>query len=397
MQLIEGTIRSYDWGSRTAIAELTGRPSPTDHPEAEMWFGAHHAAPSMVMSEDVTLDQFIDANPERQLGEGYQSLPFLLKLLAADKALSLQAHPSKAQAETGFAAEDAAGVHQTAYERSYKDDNHKPELVVALTQFDALAGFRSVEKITEILRVLDLPELQSYAGILGSGDAAADIRSLFTTWVTLPQSFMDELLAVVVPRCEFLLDANSAQLSDWIKPSLETVVTLAEQFPGDSGVLCSLLLNRLRLQPGEGLYLDAGQLHAYLGGTAVEIMANSDNVLRSGLTSKHVDVPELMKVLTFEQLEDPSLTANELGIFETPAPDFCLRRMEQGQETTVTGPAIVLSVGNGGVVVTSGHGCRETDLASGGAVWVSNEDQGTRVAVRAEGSLAFIATVGGNE
>ena len=393
MHLIEGTIRSYDWGSHTALAQLTGRPLPTDHPEAEMWFGAHPAAPSLVVSEESTLDQFLETDPT-QLGEAHKSLPFLLKFLAADKALSLQAHPSKAEAEEGFAAENAAGVPLNAFDRSYKDDNHKPELVVALTPFDALSGFRAVASTVELLRALELPELDSFIAMLGSGDDAADIRGLFTTWVTLPQDFMSELLQAVVARCEQLIDATPDSLSPWIIPSLETVLTLSRQFPGDSGVLCSLLLNHVRLQPGEALYLDAGQLHAYLNGTAVEIMANSDNVLRSGLTSKHVDVPELMKVMTFSPLENPVLEADAEGFYDTPAPDFRLRRIPAGRRGTVEGPAIILSVGQAGVVLRSDEPRREIALASGRAVWVGAKSSPVEVAVEAEDSLAFIATVG---
>lgn len=392
MQLIEGSVRSYAWGSRSALAELTGRPFPTEHPEAEVWFGAHPAAPSTVVSEDVALDEFIAAEPKQQLGEDLadgEGLPFLLKLLAADKALSLQAHPSKAQAEEGFAAENAQGIALDAFDRNYKDANHKPELVVALSEFCALAGFRPVKQTRQLLALIGTPEIQPYADLLGSGDDAADIRGLFTTWVTLPQEVMAQLLSSVVARCGELLDTA---LDDWMVPSLQAVVTLAEQYPGDSGVLCSLLLNCITLRPGQALYLDAGQLHAYLGGVAVEIMANSDNVLRSGLTTKHIDVPELMKVLTFEPLSGPGLEPDAQGHYDTPAPDFQLQRLSDGQEATVHGPAIVLAVGSGTVQVTEAESQRPTDLASGHAVWVSHKTGDVRV--RVDGALGFIAAVG---
>lgn len=402
MQLIEGTIRSYDWGSRTALAELTGRAAPTDRPEAEMWFGAHPAAPSTVVSEGVALDRFIASDAERQLGAGRESLPFLLKLLAASRALSVQAHPSKAQAEAGFAAENVAGVPLDAFERNYKDDNHKPELVVALTPFSALAGFRPVADTVALLQALDLPELKVYIDTLASGDDEAALRQVFTEWVTLSSQDVDALVTAVVARCSsYSSDANPERLSEWMIPSLETVTRLAEDFPGDCGILCSLLLNFVRLQPGEALYLDAGQLHAYLGGTAVEIMANSDNVLRSGLTSKNVDVQELLCVLTFAPLSDPAIAADEGGVFNTPAPDFRLRRITAGNSAEVTGPAIVLSVRDAHsedpeaavLLRTEGDSC-ETDLASGHAVWVGAHSQPVRVEVRGENSQAFIATPG---
>lgn len=398
MQLIEGSVRSYAWGSRTALAELTGRPAPTDHPEAEIWFGAHPAAPSTVVSEDVTLDEFIAADPAAKVGAGYETLPFLLKLLAADKALSLQAHPTKEQAQEGFAAENAAGVPLDAFQRNYKDDNHKPELVVALTKFHALAGFRPVSRTLQLLEALDVPELASYLSLLGSGDDAADLRGLFTTWVSLPRDFVLPLIDAVVGRCRVLLsDATGCSVEEWMRPSLETVVTLSTEYPGDAGIICSLLLNRVTLQPGEGLYLDAGQLHAYLGGVGVEIMANSDNVLRSGLTTKHIDVAELMRVLRCEPLADPRLAADEDGVYQTPAPEFSLRRMVRGDVREVSGPAIVLSVG-AGVTVEQQLSGTVMDLGPGHAVWVAADADSVTVTVDNAASTgetaAFIATVG---
>ncbi|MBC2682105.1 mannose-6-phosphate isomerase, class I [Corynebacterium anserum] len=385
MQLIEGNVRSYAWGSRTKLADLTGRPSPTEHPEAEIWFGAHPAAPSTVVSEDVTLDQFIAADPVAQLGEGHETLPFLLKLLAADKALSLQAHPTKQQAEEGFAAENKQGVPLGAFQRNYKDDNHKPELVVALTDFEALAGFRPVKRTRELLKALDLPELAAHISLLGSGNDESDLRSIFTTWVSLPPDFVRPLIDAVVARCSELLDVSptkstASALEEWMVPSLKTVITLSEQYPGDTGILCSLLLNRVTLKPGQALYLDAGQLHAYLGGLAVEIMANSDNVLRSGLTTKHIDVPELMRVLTCQPLDDPCLNVDEHGVYVTPAPEFRLSRVVPSQKSRVEGPAIILSVGDG-VSVYSEEAESPLGLAPGRAVWVAASSDPVTVSV----------------
>lgn len=372
MQLIEGSIRSYAWGSHTVLSELSGRPSPTEHPEAEMWFGAHPAAPCTVVSEGVTLDQFIALAPETQVGQGRTQLPFLLKILAAQKALSLQAHPSKAQAEEGFAAENAAGIALDAFNRNYKDDNHKPELVVALSPFSALAGFRPVAKTRALLDLLDVPQLASFQHLLGSGIDAVDIRGIFTTWVALPQELIVELLPAVVTRCKQLIAFPPQGCEQWMRQSCQAVVTLAQQYPGDVGVLCSLLLNAVTLQPGQGLYVDAGQLHAYLEGTAIEIMANSDNVLRSGLTAKHIDVPELMKVVSFEPVEDPRLCADQDGMYHTAASDFALQRVTAGQSTTVTGPAIVLAVGKGTVTLHDASSRTPLDLGSGHAVWVAS-------------------------
>ncbi|MFZ2272541.1 mannose-6-phosphate isomerase, class I, partial [Corynebacterium variabile] len=177
--LIDGAVRHYAWGSRTALAELTGRPLPTEHPEAEMWFGAHPAAPSVVSGGSRTLLDVISGDPEGQLGADRSGdrLPFLIKLLAADQALSLQAHPTKQQAEEGFARENAEGVPLGASQRNYKDDNHKPELLVALTRFEALAGFRPLDRTRELLGALAVPDLAHTTAVLGSGDDAEDLRA----------------------------------------------------------------------------------------------------------------------------------------------------------------------------------------------------------------------------
>jgi len=397
--LIDGAVRHYAWGSRTALAELTGRPLPTEHPEAEMWFGAHPAAPSVVSGDSRTLLDVISGDPEGQLGADRSGdrLPFLIKLLAADQALSLQAHPTKQQAEEGFARENAEGVPLGASQRNYKDDNHKPELLVALTRFEALAGFRPLDRTRELLGALAVPDLAHTTAVLGSGDDAEDLRALVTTWLTLPAATKRELVAVTAPECRRLTaQVDAGEAPEWMRGPARVAGELAEQYPGDSGVLISLLLNHVVLEPGQALYLAAGKLHAYLGGTGVEIMANSDNVLRGGLTTKHIDVPELMRVMDFAPVIDPVCPRDADGRFDVPVPDFALREVDNGQVAPVAGPAVVL-VGAGGAELSGAEGSDSTGsaptrLRPGQAVWVPAAT-GRDLQVTSLGRV-FIATAG---
>lgn len=377
MDKLEGVIRAYPWGSRTLIPSLRGQQSPASRPEAELWYGAHPASPARLASTGEALDGVIAKDPEYQLGArvvaryGAQ-LPFLLKLLAAAEPLSLQAHPSKEQAVDGFARDNAAGIDLHAANRNYKDDNHKPELIVALTPFKAMAGFRPVAQTRELFAALDCPEADRYLTMLGAGgadgpdaaDDAASMRALFTTWITIPHdarvTLIDAIVAAAQPR--------SAQ-ADWIGGVCEVVCELNERYPGDIGVLGALLLNHVDLEPGQAVYLDAGQLHAYVRGLGVEIMANSDNVLRGGLTSKYVDIPELLRVLDFRCLDDPRVQAVD-GEYPVPIDEFRLNRLEvtaDGVTVDHDGPSIVM--------VTEGSlQAGDVQLQPGDAVWIPAGD-----------------------
>lgn len=336
MRLLDGVVRPYAWGSRTAIAALRGMPTPSAHPEAELWFGAHPAAPAIVRDDarENTLLEVIDADPRAELGtlcaERYDGrLPFLMKILAAEEPLSLQAHPSLQQAKEGFARENERGIDVGAPDRNYRDENHKPELVVALSEFHALAGFRDVRETVDLLRVLQVPELDSHLGMIAGQPDSQGLRALFTTWITLPESALSTLIPAVLAGAIRYLESGQ----DRFAAEARTVLEIGENYPLDPGVLAVLLLNRVTLAPGEGLYLPAGNLHAYLWGTAVEVMANSDNVLRGGLTPKHVDVPELLRVLDFTPVAPgdiaPSIhTLNSELIYQTPAAEFRLSKVE---------------------------------------------------------------------
>lgn len=388
MRLLDGVVRPYAWGSRTSLASLRGLPTPSAHPEAELWFGAHPAAPAMAHdgASSATLLDVIEADPEGQLGahcvHRYGGrLPFLLKVLAAEEPLSLQAHPSLEQAKDGFARENARGVELTASDRNYRDDNHKPELVVALTDFDALAGFRNIEDTVELLKVLQVPELDRHLGMLAGQPDSQGLRALFTTWITLPESALSTLIPAVLSGAIRYLESGETRFS----AEARTVLEIGENYPTDPGVLAVLLLNRVSLSPGQGLFLPAGNLHAYLWGTAVEVMANSDNVLRGGLTPKHVDVPELLRVLDFSPVSVADIaptmhTLNAELIYQTPATEFRLSKVEL-DGTGMRRPSSILFDVPGPQILLCTSGSIElrgpsTHLVvpQGSAVWLGDDD-----------------------
>ena len=393
MEHLEGALRPYPWGSHTLIAQLRGEPSPSPQPQAELWFGAHPAAPATVNGQG--LDDAIAADPAAALGKRVQDahgdqLPFLVKLLAAAAPLSIQAHPSLEQAKEGFARENAEGIELNSPNRNYKDPNHKPELIVALTEFRALAGFRPVPDTAAFFAELSSPELDRYATLLPT-DGEGDLRALFTTLISLPHQPRVELIESVKRAAAELVDKRNAP--EWMVEAAEVYLELNQTYPGDVGVLAALLLNVLTLAPGEAAFLRAGQLHAYLSGLGVEVMANSDNVLRGGLTTKHVDVPELVKVLDFDTLENPraEAVASNGGVeFQLPVDSFAVRMhaLDDGDTLAVDedGPAIVLCTagevrGADGFVLTQGNGA-----------WVPASEAATEITAAGK-SQVFVATV----
>lgn len=384
MQQLTGVLRAYPWGSRTLIPQLRGLPAPSDRPEAELWFGAHPAGPSTIDGRPLT--EIIAEDPAAALGPRVREqfgdrLPFLLKLLAAAEPLSLQAHPSAEQAREGFARENDQGIALNASNRNYKDSSHKPELIVALSEFHAMIGFRPLELTRELFAALSCPELDRYLTILDPFNESDSLRGLFTTWISIPAQARQELIDAVVTAA-----STNLQRGDWISNVLVNVLELQERYPGDIGVLGALLLNHVRMYPGEGIYLDAGQLHAYVRGLGVEIMANSDNVLRGGLTSKYVDVPELVRVLEFSSLSDLGVYREE-GVYLTPAPEFQLTCREVSQDSPWTidhdGPAIAMCTA--GTVELGGM-----TLNPGDAVWIPASDPAATAG--GAGGQLFLAT-----
>ncbi|MGO9655288.1 mannose-6-phosphate isomerase, class I [Mycobacterium sp.] len=407
MQLLRGAIRTYAWGSRTAIAEFTGRPVPAAHPEAELWLGANPGDPAWLENPDgeVSLLQALAADPEGQLGSVTRArfgdvLPFLVKVLAADEPLSLQAHPSAEQAAEGYLREERLGIPVTSPVRNYRDGSHKPELLVALQQFEALAGFRPAARTIELLRALAVSDLDPYIDLLNDQSDADGLRALFTTWITAPQPDIDVLVSAVLDGAIHYVSCGAKEFAAEAK----TVLELGERYPDDAGVLAALLLNRITLDPGEGIFLSAGNLHAYLRGVGLEVMANSDNVLRGGLTPKHVDVPELLRVLNFTPTPESQLRApthrDGLGlIYDTPADEFAASMLTLGDDqlghevdapSRHDGPQILLCT-EGSTTVSGKSGA--VQLTRGAAAWVAADDGPIRL-IAHEPTKIFRATVG---
>ena len=346
MERLTGAVKNYAWGSTTLLAELQNAAPSTD-PEAEIWYGAHPGASTM-RSDGSSLLECIEANPVKMLGQPIVDrfgprLPFLLKLLAADSPLSIQAHPSLEQAKAGFAAEEAAGIDRDDPSRSFRDDNHKPELICALTPFEALVGFRDPAETAHFYEAIGVN------GHLSQTLTEQGPKSVVTQLLSTTTDMGHECGRIVAQ----LIEAASAYTGTEWAAECALIGRLADDYPGDPGVAVASLLNYLTLQPGEALYLGAGNMHAYVSGLAIEIMANSDNVLRGGLTPKHIDVPNLLEVVIPDALEPELVPVDEHGRYLTPAPEFALRRLQPETQPELEGPCIVLCT-SGSITVTQG-------------------------------------------
>ncbi|GID96031.1 mannose-6-phosphate isomerase, class I [Amorphoplanes digitatis] len=389
---LRGVVRPYAWGSRTSIAELQGRPSPSETPEAELWLGAHPGDPSTVTGPDgpVSLATLIEDDPKGQLGadvvdEFGARLPYLMKVLAAAAPLSLQAHPDADYAKRAYAAQEA----DPEAPRNYTDAHHKPEMLVALTPFDALCGFRAPDVSAALLADLNIPRLAPVVAALRAGPAG--LRDAVRALLTWPAADRPALIDEVVAAARSAVPATRGH---------ELAIDLAGHYPGDPGVLVALLLNHVRLAPGEAIWMPAGNLHAYLRGTGIEIMAASDNVLRGGLTPKRVDVEELLRVLRFEVLDDPILPATEVApgvrTWQVPVREFALYRMTLTPTTPPlrlpgTGPRIVLGT-RGDVFVAEAIDGTPAEVVPGTAAYVPAQTGPATVAGVGEIFVACPAT-----
>ncbi|RZT58065.1 mannose-6-phosphate isomerase type 1 [Microcella alkaliphila] len=372
---IANTPRDYAWGSTTAIAELLGT-APSGGPEAEYWLGDHPASPAVVVDRPAVGRTLAEVTASLPGGR----LPFLMKVLAAAEPLSLQAHPTPAQAVEGFTRENQEGIALDDPRRSYKDDRHKPELIYALSDpFIALSGFRPVVDTRSELAAIDDPCVLDLLDRLGGDGALADT----VAWMLSGAPEIDRLVSALTNR------AGVAHPDD-PHGTWATVRRLAAHYPGDPGIAISTLMNTVVLRPGEALYLPAGNLHSYQEGLGIEVMAASDNVIRGGLTPKHVDVAELLSVLDARPLPaprlEPHVTQPGFSVFRPDVPDFALTVVEgealgdgvliggegpsillcldgqvsvDGQQTVTRGDALYLSAGpyevggSGKVVVAS--------------------------------------------
>lgn len=354
--LLEGVVQHYAWGGIHYIPDLLKQENPQQEPCAELWLGAHPRGMAQVHlpGEDVfPLQDLIEQNPEGILGAATaqrfaNQIPYLLKVLDVAKMLSIQAHPNKAEAERGFAAENAAGIALNAFDRNFKDDNHKPEMMTALTDFWLLHGFATLDKVRQNLE--NTPELRE---LLAHFDEKS-IQPLYTYVMKMPQEAIDQLLAPLAERLLPQFEAGSLPKSSadyWAARALRDF-----QLPNgayDRGVISIYLMNVVNVQRGQGIFQDAGVLHAYLEGVNVELMANSDNVFRGGLTDKFVDVDTLIQHLNFEPVVPHVFTgeviSDTLIQFKTPAPDFelSLIRLDTGKKHEVNsskGPEILLII-----------------------------------------------------
>lgn len=381
MHRLTPTIQTYAWGSTTELPERLGVDA-TGGPMAEAWFGAHPNAPSVLHLPDGgrTLTGALADDPVSTLGDDVTgrfgpTLPYLLKVIAAQSPLSLQVHPQKERAVGGYVREDAVGIPLDAPERSFRDRNHKPELLYALTRFEAMCGFRAPRRLSELLDGLETRIAEQLRGILRAQPSVGGIETAFT-WLLRPDSRpsagdVGEFAAACAAR---LANGSPSPRAD------RTVVRLQEAYPGDPGVVTSLLLNPVTLHPGEALFVPAGGVHAYLAGTGVEIMASSDNVLRAGLTPKHVDVEELLRNVDYVAAPPiriaPERFHGATKVFYAPVDDFELSVTEvvdgASHPLPGRGPRILLCLDGTVTAATADDG--ELELTRGQAAFVPAVD-----------------------
>lgn len=353
---LKNEIQDYPWGSYSFIQDLLGF-ERTDTPWAELWMGAHPKAPSKVQinEEWQPLDKLINQYPEEILGHQTaqrfnNTLPYLFKVLAAEKPLSIQAHPNREQARNGFDRENHEGIPLTAPHRNFKDDRHKPECICALTPFWAMEGFRPINEMVALLSVACPDSLADAIEFLKQKPNSNGLQRFFEALMTLPEKKMQQVIDETAANA--VTNRTQREEFRWIK-------TLYELYPEDVGILSPILLNLVCLKPGEALFLNSGEMHAYLNGTAIEIMANSDNVLRGGLTTKHVDVEELMRVLNFQPHALDILSPRERlaceKMYPTPAEEFSLSVIHVNENCThhtdkIFGPEILLCTQGAGKI-----------------------------------------------
>ncbi|PHI20799.1 mannose-6-phosphate isomerase, class I [Lewinellaceae bacterium SD302] len=378
---LKGTIQDYAWGGQDFLASFTGREKPDDAPWAELWLGAHPKGPAETPAG--SLEELIANAPGYWLGEAGAKewngqLPFLLKVLDVQKMLSIQVHPTKTAAEIGFAEEERSGPTRNAPNRNYRDANHKPELGVAVTDFYLLHGFKTDEELRRVFQVVpgwaDLQQVYYLHGIQG----------LYRYVMKAEQSTVNEWLAPLAEKLEGG-DYQSSSADHWAQRAFKRYTKNGNY---DRGIFSIYWLNLVHLRPGEGIFQDAGILHAYLQGVCIELMANSDNVLRGGLTPKHIDVPELVKQLDYKHIHPriikPVAQNNKWQYYPTPAPDFKLYtlNLNAGESVEVADSQVAIylvfegSLSVGGKDFTSGKsfivpaGFQQTITAGVGGVTI---------------------------
>ena len=417
MHVVTGQVQHYDWGTIAEIPRLLGVESD-GRPWAEYWLGAHPKAPSLLADDcDINgadradggqpLDRWLAEHPD-QLGQASREvfgdrLSFLLKILSAEQPLSIQAHPSRTQAQMGFAQENAAGVPIDDPRRLYRDDWPKPEMIVALTEFHALYGFRDPHESRRMLSVFDA--VDGFPGLVAplEDPGSEGIAAVLTSCLQPDEQNRRVIAGMIAAAHDLVQGHDPASMQEDAPQLARTAVELDRAYPGDPSILAALLMNRVHLRPGESLFLGAGTMHAYLHGTGIEIMASSDNVLRGGLTSKHIDVPALLAhadlTATCVQPECPRQLPGGLQHYRTPFPEFTLWRLGERVETDLpaTGLGRILLVLDGRMSLITSAGVTSTDTSAevtqvraGQAVWISAGQQ-----VHVTGSaVGFLAAPG---
>ena len=404
MEQLTCVTRDYAWGSTSLIPRFLGTPAD-GRPQAELWVGAHPADPAL-LPDGTRLDDHIRNHADVTLGgHAHETfgprLPYLMKALAAAEPLSLQVHPTSQRAALGFELENQAGIPVGAAERSYQDCFHKPEMIVAITRFEGMAGFRDVEKTVRILRLLEHPWADRVAKELETAPPFQALHTVVSEILDQGGEGLEQLVGEIATaataaeerghqafRTSGRMYLDRASVERESTRLFAQTASLARKYPADPGVLVTLLLNHVVLSPGEAMFLDAGVVHAYSSGFGVEIMASSDNVVRAGLTPKHVDVGELLHIANFTPMPAPlweptAVSANTLT-YRPPVAEFALTiAREPGDRLPAEGPRTALCL-DGEVAVTSAHSRHE--MRRGQTLFVPHADG--PIALEGEGVVA---------
>ncbi len=371
---LKNSVMHYPWGTADFIPDLLGIDNYEGEPYAELWMGTHPRGESVALEDGRPVSDIIKSDPQNILGKKTinrfgDSLPFLFKVLSAGSPLSIQAHPNKKQAEEGFERENMASIPLDAYNRNYRDNNHKPEIICALTPFTAMCGFRTSQEINTLFEGTGSKKYKRYLypalNPAEEKEEPAVLKNFFSTYMSFEKEMKRELIEEVL---SWATGESSREA--------ELVRKFAELYPGDSGVLSPLFLNVFSLNKGEALFQGPGELHAYVDGTGIELMANSDNVLRGGMTPKNVDLDELLKVLNFGAGKPTLITGKEikecLFSYETGAQEFLLERAVLGAgcdaiEVKLDSAQIVLCVQGSGKLEYSGG---SIDIFKGDSIFI---------------------------
>ncbi len=379
---LKNHIKHYEWGSPMWIPCLLNEKNPDNSPCAELWMGVHSqgASETEYNGHSIELPRLL-SEKSCLLGADLSSLPFLFKVLAVEKPLSIQVHPNAMQAAEGFERENKAGIPLDAPQRNYKDPNHKPEIICAVSPFRAMAGFRDPTEIHALLDTIPCAALDAYKKALSQG-LQVFLRVLFETPLSERRLISGALLS---QKSDVACGARSADAAQ----AWETAASFVERYPDDPAVLSPFYLNLISLNEGEAFYLDAGVPHAYIHGFGVEVMANSDNVLRGGLTSKHIDMEEFFRVLDFTPSK-PSVLHPSPSVYPAPCQEFSLSVMQKTGEWETDTPAIAF-VTQGAAEITGEDG--EITLKQGESAFIG---VGNRKKLSVTGNFTlYIATAGG--